>query len=263
LHRNPAGLPSEDRILWIEEKVNKHPYEDNPILFWPGCTTSYRLPELVEDTCEILNTAGYDFGLLGESEGCCGLIMYLSGHWDEAKSNAEKRLEQLGDISRLVTNCSGCYYCFSKVYPRLGLTVPFEVVHTSHIIKESIKEDRLKLNEYKGTYIWHDPCDLGRHSQVYEPPRYVLNSIPGLKLLESSLNREHTICCGAGGGLWMYNEELTNHVSWIKITKTVPEKIDGIITGCPTCLISIRNTVREITPNLRVFDIVEVVKNSI
>ena len=260
---NPAGLPQEDRVLWIEEQVEKHPYKDNPVLFWPGCTTSYRLPELVEDTCEILEEADYDFGLLGENEGCCGLILYLSGHWDEARRNGEKILESLDGVKRLVTNCSGCYYCFSRVYPILGLNVPFDVLHTSQIIKESIQDGRLQLKEYRGSFTWHDPCDLGRHSHVFEPPRYVLESIPGLNLVEPILNREHAVCCGAGGGLWMYREELTNHVSQMKLAETLPDNIDGIITGCPTCLLSLRNTAREKKPSLRVLDLVEVVKSCI
>jgi len=262
-HGNPAGLPQEDRVLWIEEQVEKHPYRGNPVLFWPGCTTSYRLPELVEDTAMILEEAGYDFGLLGENEGCCGLILYLSGHWEEAKSNGAKILESLDGVERLVTNCSGCYYCFSRIYPILGLDVPFDVVHTSQMIKESILDERLQLKEYKGSYTWHDPCDLGRHSHVYEAPRYVLKSIPGLNLVEPILNREHAVCCGAGGGLWMYREELTNHVSQIKLTETLPENIDGIISGCPTCLLSLRNTAKEKKPALRVLDIVEIVKTCI
>ena len=94
---------------------------------------------------------------------------------------------------------------------------------------------------------------------MYESPRYVLNHIPGLKLVEASLNREHTVCCGAGGGLWMYNEELTNHVSSQKVTETLPDGLDSIITGCPTCILSLRNTLRHTYPKLKVMDLVEVV----
>lgn len=258
---NPMGLPAEDRVLWIEEEVDRHPYDDNPVLYWPGCITSYRLPELVQSTCHILEKAGYDFGLLGESEGCCGLLLYLSGAWDEARSYAGNILDSLGSVERLVTNCAGCYYAFSRLYPQLGLSVPFKVVHTSQIIKESIMEGRLRLKEHNGVYTWHDPCDLGRHCGVYEPPRYVLGAIPGLNLVEHSLNQEHTVCCGAGGGLWMYNEEITNHVSHQKLTEAVPENIDGIITGCPTCILSMRNTAREKSLNIKILDIVEIVEN--
>ena len=258
---NPMGLPSEDRVLWIEEEVDRHPYADNPVLYWPGCITSYRLPELVQSTCHILERAGYDFGLLGEREGCCGLLLYLSGDWDAARSNAERVVASLGGVKRLVTNCAGCYYAFSRLYPQLGVAVPFEVVHTTHIIKESLIEGKLKLKEHNGVYSWHDPCDLGRHCGVYEPPRYVLGSIPGLSLAEHPLNQEHTVCCGAGGGLWMYDEEVTNHVSHQKLTEAIPENIDGIITGCPTCILSMRNTAREHSPNLKILDIVELVEN--
>ncbi len=256
---NPAGLPSEDRALWIEEEVEKHPYKDNPVLYWPGCVTSYRLPELVKSTSHILEKVGYDFGLLGENEGCCGLLLYLSGHWDEAVNNSKKVIESLSHVKRLITNCAGCYYAFSRLYSRLGVMVPFEVLHTSQIIGEALKEKKLELNEFKGNYMWHDPCDLGRHCNVYEPPRYVLHQIPSLNLVEASLNREHTVCCGAGGGLWMYKEELTNHVSHQKITEAIPENLDGIITGCPTCILSLRNTLRETNPKLKVMDLVEVV----
>jgi Fe-S oxidoreductase len=261
-HGNPPGLPAEDRILWIEEQVERYPYNDNQIIFWPGCTTSYRLPELVEDTCCILEKTGYDFGLLGEHEGCCGLILYLSGHWNEARKNGEKIIKSLNKSKRLVTNCSGCYYCFSKIYPLLGITLPFEIMHTSQIIKESIQNNRVKLKEINGSYMWHDPCDLGRHSNVYEPPRYILNSIPGLTLVEPNLSRENTLCCGAGGGLWMFNEKITNHVSHIKLAEGIPQKLDGVVTGCPTCLISLRNTVREEMRKVTISDIVEIVRKA-
>lgn len=256
---NPQGLPAEDRTLWFEEQAEKFSYEDNEILYWAGCTTSYRLPEIVDATTSVLDKMGLDFGVLGVNEKCCGLILYLSGQWRETKENAFEVLNTIGNAETLVTNCAGCFYMFSRIYQSLGVYLPFNVLHTSQLIDSSIKENNLKLKPFEGNYMWHDPCDLGRHCQVYEPPRNVLNAISDLNLIEHPLTQEHTICCGAGGGLWTYNEELTEHVSHQKLMETVPTSLDGIITGCPTCLLSLRNTARTLRPGLNFFDLAEVV----
>jgi Fe-S oxidoreductase len=258
---NPMGLPQEDRTLWIEEEINNHSYEDNPVLYWTGCVTSYRLPEIIKSTTRILEKKDADFGILGEKEGCCGLLLYLSGHWEDAVNNGHELIESLPNVEHIVTSCAGCYYAFSRLYRQLGLKLPFKVSHTSHVIQEAIETKKIRLKNNNSTYFWHDPCDLGRHCQVYEPPRNVLTSIPGVKLVETTLNREHAICCGAGGGLWMYNEDATNYVSNIKISEATPNNIDAVITGCPTCILSMRNSIREKNLNLEVLDLVEVIDN--
>ena len=258
---NPMGLLPEDRNLWIEEEVNKYSYEDNPVLYWTGCITSYRLPEIIKSTTRILEKIGADFGILAEKESCCGLLLYLSGHWEDAVDNGKQLIQSLPNVEHVITSCAGCYYAFSRLYPQLGLNLPFKVSHTSQIVQKALETTQIRLKKDNGAYFWHDPCDLGRHCQVYDPPRYVLRSIPGVKLIETTLNREHTICCGAGGGLWMYNEDATNYVSNMKITEATPKNIDAIITGCPTCILSMRNTIREKNLNLEVLDLVEVFDN--
>lgn len=256
---NPQGLPAEDRALWFEELADQFLYANNEILYWVGCTTAYRLPEIVDATARVMDKMGCDFGVLGGNEGCCGLILYLSGQWREAKENALEVLNTIGDAETLVTNCAGCFYMFSRIYPSLGVEIQFNVLHTSQLLDHALRENNLKLRPFGGNYMWHDPCDLGRHCQVYDAPRNVLNSIPDLNLIEHPLTEEHTVCCGAGGGLWTYNEELTDYVSHQKIMETVPKGLDGIITGCPTCLLSLRNTARVDRPGLKIFDLAEVI----
>lgn len=256
---NPQGFSAEDRTLWFEEQAERFPYRDNEILYWAGCTTSYRLPEIVDATTSVMDKIGLDFGILGGNEGCCGLILYLSGQWREAMENTNKVLKTVGDAETLVTSCAGCFYMFSRIYASLGVDIPFNVLHTSQLLDQTIKKNNLELSPFEGNYMWHDPCDLGRHCQVYNPPRNVLKSIPDLNLFEHPLTMEHTVCCGAGGGLWTYNEELTEQVSHQKIMETVPTSLDGIITGCPTCLLSMRNTARTLRPGLKLFDLAEVV----
>lgn len=262
--KNPLGMSMEDRVLWYEETANKFNYEDNSVLYWPGCNTSYRLPEIVESTSKILGESSVDFGILGEKEGCCGLILYLYGHWDEAKKNAQNIVNGFGsNLTTLMTSCAGCYYAFSRVFPSLGIDMPFNVLHSSQFIKWAIKNRKIRVGANNGDFIWHDPCDLGRHCNVYEPPRFVLESIEDLNLVEYPLNRQHTTCCGAGGGLWLYNSELTESVSQQKILDTIPQNIDGIVTGCPACILSIQITARNLRPDLQVFDLSEIVTKCI
>lgn len=256
---NPMGLPGEDRTLWYEETAEEHGYRGNEVLYWPGCTTSYRLPELVEATAEVLEAAGVEFGVLGEGERCCGLILYLTGLWGEAHRNALEVAETLSEAAPrlLVTSCAGCFYAFKWVYPHLGVKLPITVMHTSMLFDELVKEGRLRLHEAEGCYMWHDPCDLGRHCGVYEPPRRVLGEVPGLSVVEPSLNREHAVCCGAGGGLWAVDEGLTASVSRQKVEEAIPAGVDGVVTGCPTCLLSLRGAATAWRPGLGVHDLSE------
>ena len=261
---NPMGMPAEDRTIWWEDVEGEFPYSGNDVLYWPGCTTAYRLPGVVEATVKVFDKAELDFGVLGVRERCCGLLLYLNGQWDEARESANRLCHELKEagVKQLVTNCAGCYYTFSRVYPILGIQPSFGVAHTSQTMEGLIDQNRLHLRKLKRKYTWHDPCDLGRHSKVFEAPRNVLRSIPDLKLEEPPLNREHTICCGAGGGLWMYDSDLSERVARSKLEDDIrPLGVDGIVTGCPACILSLRNMASSVLPEVEILDLSEVVSS--
>lgn len=263
---NPMGMPAEDRTIWWEELWEEFAFGGNDFLYWPGCTTAYRLPGVVEATASVFGKAGLDFGFLGNRERCCGLVLYLNGQWDEAGENARKLCKGLREdgVKRLVTSCAGCYYTFTRVYPILGVQPPFRVLHTSQAMEGLIVRDRLNLKKVKGKFAWHDPCDLGRHSGVFDPPRNVLRAIPGLELEESPLNREHTVCCGAGGGLWTYDSGLAERMARSKLEDDLfPLGVDGIVTGCPACILSLRDATRTLQPEKEVLDLAEVVASGL
>lgn len=263
---NPLGMPAEDRILWFEELADEFPFRGNDVLYWSGCSTAYRLPSIVESTANLLKGAEIDFGMLGTDERCCGLILYLLGLWEEAKKNALEIVEKMRDLNvrLLVTNCAGCYYAFKRVYPILDVYPRFEVRHASQFIESLILGGRLQLKALNGRYVWHDPCDLGRHCGVFEPPRNVLRAIPRLDLLELPLNREHALCCGAGGGLWMYNAKLTESVALSKVEEEiVPLDVDGVVTGCPSCILNLKYATKQLEKEMPIHDITELVDKCI
>jgi glycolate oxidase len=203
-----------------------------------------------------------DFGLLGEGERCCGLILYLLGLWDEAGVNAEginKEMRELG-VRKIVTGCAGCYYAFTRVYPTLGVNPAFEVYHTSQLMDDAVHLGELQPKALKGSYVWHDPCDLGRHCGVFEPPRRVLRAIQGLELVEPPLNRENTLCCGAGGGLMMYNLDLAERIARSKISDELSRlAVDGVVTGCPACILNLKHAASSTQRNMAVYDLAELV----
>ena len=256
---NPMGLPGEDRALWYEETAETHRYRGSEVLYWPGCTTGYRLPELVDATAEVLEAAGVDYGVLGEEERCCGLVLYLMGFWEEARRNAEMVAKTLsaGTPRVLVTSCAGCFYAFKRVFPLLGVELPLKVLHTSMLFDDLVRSGGLKLHGVEASVTWHDPCDLGRHCGVYDPPRRVLAAVPGLSVVEPALCREHAVCCGAGGGLWSIDEGLTASVARQKVEEAIPAGVDGVVTGCPTCLLNLRGAAAAWRPGLRVYDLGE------
>jgi Fe-S oxidoreductase len=256
---NPMGMPREDRTIWWEEIKEAFGYNGNEVIYWPGCTTSYRLPRIVESTAKILEKARVDFGLLGANETCCGLLLYLNGQWDEAVGNARSVLKGFNpSVKTLVTSCAGCYYTFSRVFSKLGVQPRFRVLHTSQLFEELIMDGHLSLGNIKGRVAWHDPCDLGRHCGVYQAPRRVLEAVSGLDVVHSPLSGEHTLCCGGGGGVMAYDIELAERVAAKKLEEDLaPLKAGSIVTGCPACILNLRSATREGNLALDVLDLSE------
>ncbi len=123
-----------------------------------------------------------------------------------------------------------------------------------------ILDGRIRLRGLNGSFVWHDPCDLGRHSNVFEPPRNVLRAIPSLELKELPLNRQHAICCGGGGGLMIYDIGLSERIALSKVVEEIaPLGLDGVVTGCPACILSLRYATKEIGSKLPVYDLAELV----
>ncbi|MEM0217638.1 MAG: heterodisulfide reductase-related iron-sulfur binding cluster [Candidatus Nezhaarchaeales archaeon] len=231
------------------------------LLLWIGCTSSYKVPELALSLMYVLRALKIDFKYLGLNEGCCGSILLRLGLKRWLSEVAKKTLDTIcsTEAQKLVTHCPGCLRTFKLDYPsQLGITLSLEVQHSTQLILDHLKLSILKPIEIKAVYF--DPCHLGRHMNVYEPPRHILNMIPGMKLIELNESKETSLCCGAGGGVRACFEELAQAVAqelldYIKLTGA-----EAIITACPFCYHNLKSASNA---SLKVLDITQVIRASI
>lgn len=262
---DPAATPLSKRVAWVTRLPHKKAYSKKAdVLYWTGCIVSTRTPNVATALGNLLIKAEVDFTLLGEKEGCCGYVLFAAGLWDHAKQNAARLLEKVSatGAETLVTPCAGCYYTFSKMYPEmLGVELPCKILHATQYLEQLIAQKRLALHDLDWKITYHDPCSLGRHSNVYDSPRNVLRSVPSLDLAEMSLNRSRSRCCGAGGGLWSYNNFVAANCATERLVKDVaPLGASALVTACPTCHINFRNAVARKSLGIKVYDLVEILE---
>ncbi len=234
-NRNPFMQPRDERDeCFIDPPAAP---EGAEVLYWPGCVSSYQEEDVVPATAELLDRAGIAWTALGNEEGCCGYLAYVSGDMELFDELMKENLAAFkrSKVKTLVTTCPGCYRTFKDLYgkDKGGL----EVLHSTEYFSRLIQEGRLRFSE-GGTplrAVYHDPCDLGRHMGVYEAPREILRSMKDVELLEFSRNRENARCCGAGGGMKGHDLNLSLDVASRHILEAAEMGADAIVSACGTC----------------------------
>jgi Fe-S oxidoreductase len=184
---NPLQLERGKRADWAKGLQVKTFSEEMELLYFVGCYLSFdpRMKKVATATAEILNRAGVDFGILGNQENCCGESIRKAGSENVFKDLAKKNIKTFIDngVKKILVSSPHCYHTFKNEYPEF--MVHFEVVHITQYLWELISEGRLEITkEYPKKAAYHDPCYLGRHNGIYDPPRNLLNMVPGLELAE-------------------------------------------------------------------------------
>jgi Fe-S oxidoreductase len=253
------------RADWTEGLSVKPFAGDMEILYFPGCYPSYdpRMKKVARATADILNKAGVTFGILGEKESCCGESIRKTGAEELfvklAKENIKTFIDQ--GVTKILVSSPHCYHTFKNEYP--DFMVHFEIVHMSEYLFELIKTGRLEINkEYKKTITYHDPCYLGRHNNIFDEPREVLKSVPGIGFLELFESRSESLCCGGGGGrVWMETDK-EQRFGALRLQQALDVGAEELVTCCPYCITMFEDSriTMEIEDKIVIKDITEIIQ---
>lgn len=298
---NVFGEPKEERGKWADgldvKDINKEKVE---VLFHAGCRFSYDkdLREIVRGMVTLLKKAGVDVGIAGKEEACCGGRAFDIGYKGELIKYAEDVVARVkaSGASILVTPCADCYSAFKQFYPMIGQGFSgVEILHITEYIDRLIKEGKIRpTKEVSMRVTYHDPCHLGRLGETYEPwkgeykkelgqvivtepqkqlrlgmggiydpPRDILKSIPGLELVEMERIREYAWCCGAGGGV---KEAYPDFAIWTASERIEEAKSTGaeaIVTACPWCERNFRDALERSGDKIKVYDTVELLRQAV
>lgn len=238
---NPWGEAQEKRADWAEGLDVKTFTRGTEFLFFPCCTPAYdpRAKRIALATVNILNKLGVDFGILGPEESCCGESARKAGDERLFETLAKRNIEVFAKtgVRKILTTSPHCYHTFKNEYPQFG--GDFEVIHITQFLAQLIDEGKIKpTKELNKKVAYHDPCYLGRHNGIYDEPRKVLGSIPGLELIELPDSRQDSLCCGGGGGrIWMETKK-EERFSDIRIEQAIEAGAEVLAVACPYCILN-------------------------
>ena len=246
---NPFGSPADERMKWAEglgvKTLAENP--DAPVLFWVGCAPAYdsRAQKVAVATAKLLQKAGVDFAVLGTEEQCTGDPARRAGNEYLFQTLAKANTETLNgygcDKKTIVTTCPHCFNTLANEYSEFGGN--YNVVHHSMFLAKLIEQGKLKpTGRIDKKVAYHDSCYLGRYNDVYDPPRDVLRSIPGLTILEPAQTRDRGMCCGAGGAqAFKEEEDGSEKVNELRTQQLLDTKPDAISSACPFCMSMLTN----------------------
>ena len=260
---NISDDDQEDRTEW-QELIKELPEdafekEKAEIVFFVGCVASFfpMVQKIPANMAKIMQKAGLDFTILGGEEWCCGFPLIGAGMPEKLEAMKEHNLKKVADVGAktVVFTCPSCLHTWKHFYK-----TDVNLVHASQMIAQLIKDKKITLKkDINVVATYHDPCDLGRNTGIFEEPREVIQAIPGLKFVELPMNRKFSVCCGGGGNVEMTDPDLTAQVAQMKLDAIKGVGADTVITACQQCVRTMETRAKRTKSDLKVKDLTEVV----
>ncbi|WP_134703985.1 (Fe-S)-binding protein [Ammoniphilus sp. YIM 78166] len=270
---NPWGMNRKERVKWREGREDivvptVQEVEDFEYLFFVGSMGSFdnRSQKIAQSFAKILNAAGVKFAILGNEEQNSGDTARRLGNEFLFQQLCQENIAhfQAYDVKKIVTIDPHAYNTLKHEYPEFGLEA--EVFHHTELIHQLIEEGRIKpTKEVKETLVYHDSCYIGRYNDIYDIPRQILKSVPGMNVMEMDRNRENAMCCGAGGGMMWLEETQGKRINIERTEQALLLNPTMIGSNCPYCLtmLSDGTKAKEVEAQVQTLDIAEIVERSI
>lgn len=265
---NISGEDNANRLVWTQnlERVPEglERRQGAETVYFVGCVGALypRVYSVPQSFVQILEHAGEDFTTLGGDEWCCGFPLMIAGMGREVRVLARHNVQEVRAIGarRLVVTCPSCYHAWVHEYPTiLGEPLGFEVLHATELLADLVDEGRIRMHSFPQPVTYHDPCDLGRTSGIYDAPRQIIQAIPDIKFREMADNREMSLCCGGGGDAEMADAELTLAVGKRRIQQAEDIGAKVVISACQQCKRTLAEAARKNRIHIRAMDITELV----
>ena len=273
---NPWGANRADRDGWIAEcdfpitVIDGQIPNDVEYLFWVGCAGAYeeRAKKTTKAVAELLYMSGTKFAVLGKKETCSGDPARRAGneflYQILSRENIETLQETFGTrgVKKVVVTCPHCFTTIGRDYKQQGFEL--QMVHHTQLLNTLIKEGKLQTSPHKADkqLTYHDPCYLGRHNQIYQPPRELLEST-GVEITEMPRNQERSFCCGAGGGRMWMEENLGSRINLNRVDEAIATGADQIAVACPFCRVMVSDGVTARQSSVEVLDVAQVLLENI
>ena len=254
------GGTQQDRMNWLSSDL-KTDTKKGRIFYWTGCTMYYdafftdfgvKTLDGSRSAIRLLNKLG-ETPIVSPDERCCGHDLLWNGDRKNfellAKHNVKLVMDSGADT--LVTSCAECLRTWKIDYePFFSGKMP-RIVHISELVTERLDELKFKANGEKKTdgvkkVTYQDPCRMGRHLGVYDPPRQMLDAVPGVEVAEMKKTRESATCCA--GGTWSNCDSFAKKIQVARLREAKATGAEVLATACPKCQIHFRCAMKD--PNL-------------